>query len=146
MGIKYQSFANKHGDWVQGQARDFTNKHGEIIPQKQGTVLKEGDYRFAALEINANIGMARALQASKSLPYIHVYQGGEQVAGFPCGPARFYRLKEYLEYHKSPSEAKVNVAGFVEPPTFAPEILDILIDLDEKGELAKNAKGRVVQL
>ena len=40
----------------------------------------------------------------KTLPFVHLYAEGEQLAGFPCGPARFYKLKEQLQYFQDQLE------------------------------------------
>jgi hypothetical protein len=137
MGLKYQGYANKHGDWVQGQGRSGCDVFNDPDDYER-EVLKDGEYRFGSIEINSNAGMCKELGINK-LPYIHIYSKGEQLSGFPCGPARFYRLREQLEYQTDlmtqASPPRYAVAPFSEGTTVTPKLLEKLIAMDAKGEL-----------
>lgn len=144
MGLKYQTFADKHGDWIQGQGRTGCDVFNDPDSHER-EILKEGDYRFGSIEISANLGMCQELGADR-LPYVHIYSKGEQLSGFPCGPARFFRLREQLEYQTDlrtqASPPRYAVAPFSEATTFTPELMEKLIDLDAKGALKAGRRAR----
>lgn len=90
-GLKFKGLAKHRGDWI-GTGINYDRQ-----------VVREGDVRFASIEIGTNLGMCQHLKV-KTLPFVHLYAEGEQLAGFPCGPARFYKLKEQLQYFQDQLE------------------------------------------
>ena len=127
MNLKFQSFVHQHGDWIQGQARYQDCEEREI--------LKRGTYRFASIEQGANAGMFQELQVHR-LPFVHLYANGKQLAGFPCGPSRFYHLREHLDTHSKAGEAGSSSFKVAKTTTtFTPELLEKMIAMDARGEL-----------
>lgn len=89
-GFKFQTLANKYGDWIDKQQNQRTSK--------DPIVVREGSIRLGSIEFGSNTQLCRSLEI-KRLPTVHFYKKGDKIAGFPCGPKKFPLLQSTVEQY-----------------------------------------------
>jgi len=93
MGVMFRHLAMEEGD--------LCNKKNELV--------QSGSVRFAEIEFGANTKLCRTL-GIKRLPSVHLHKGAVgQLAGFPCGPAKFPSLENTLESFLGKSDEELEL-------------------------------------